>query len=326
MRMTYRDAARERPARGARRPTSASLLMGEDVGRYGGAFAVSKGLLEEFGPERIRDTPLVESAFVGAGIGAALGGLRPIVEIMTVNFSLLALDQVVNNAAADPAHVRRPVRRAAGRAHGHRRRRQLAAQHSHSLEGWYAHVPGIKVLTPGYRRTTPRHAAGGARRPDPVFIFEHAAHYPVEGEVDEDAGPADLWRARVRAPGRRRDADRLRRLASTGRSRPPTLLAAEGIEAEVLDLRACGRSTSTASSRSVRRTRRAVVVDEGWQTGSFAAEVAARIVERASTSSPPRSPGSAAPRCRSRTRPISRRRRCRGRRRLRGRAGRRGGP
>ena len=122
--------------------------MGEDVGRYGGAYACSHGLLEEFGPERIRDTPLSESAFVGAGIGAALGGLRPIVEVMTVNFSLLALDQVVNNAATlrhmsgGQFSVPLVVRMATGGG------RQLAAQHSHSLEGWYAHIPGIKVLAP----------------------------------------------------------------------------------------------------------------------------------------------------------------------------------
>ena len=131
------------------------FLMGEDVGRYGGCYAVSLGLLEEFGPERIRDTPLSESAFVGAGIGAALGGMRPIVEIMTVNFSLLALDQIVNNAATllymsgGQFNVPLVIRMTTGAG------RQLAAQHSHSLEGWYAHIPGLRVLAPATVRGRP---------------------------------------------------------------------------------------------------------------------------------------------------------------------------
>ena len=144
---TYREAVRA-ALREALIKDQRVFLMGEDVGAYGGAYAVSKGLLEEFGPERIRDTPLSESAFVGAGIGAALGGLRPIVEIMTVNFSLLALDQIVNNAATirhmsgGQFNIPLVVRMATGAG------RQLAAQHSHSLEGWYAHIPGIKVVAP----------------------------------------------------------------------------------------------------------------------------------------------------------------------------------
>ena len=141
--------------------------MGEDVGRYGGCFAVSKGLLDEFGPERIRDTPLSESAFVGAGIGAALGGMRPIVEIMTVNFSLLALDQIVNNAATIPHMsggqfaVPLVIRMATGAG------RQLAAQHSHSLEGWYAHIPGLRDPHPRDARGRARHALASALRPQP---------------------------------------------------------------------------------------------------------------------------------------------------------------
>ena len=147
VRMTYRDAARA-GIREALQRDARVFLMGEDVGRYGGAYAVSKGLLAEFGPERIRDTPLSESAFVGAGIGAALGGLRPIVEVMTVNFSLLALDQILNTAATirhmsgGQFGVPLVIRMATGAG------RQLAAQHSHSLEGWYAHIPGLRVVTP----------------------------------------------------------------------------------------------------------------------------------------------------------------------------------
>jgi pyruvate dehydrogenase E1 component beta subunit len=146
-RTTYREAVRE-GIREALRKDSRVFLMGEDVGAYGGCYAVSKGLLQEFGPDRIRDTPLSESAFVGVGIGAALGGMRPIVEIMTVNFSLLALDQILNSAATylhmsgGQFNVPLVIRMATGAG------RQLAAQHAHSLEGMYAHIPGIKVLTP----------------------------------------------------------------------------------------------------------------------------------------------------------------------------------
>ncbi|WP_343938615.1 alpha-ketoacid dehydrogenase subunit beta, partial [Pseudonocardia zijingensis] len=177
------------------------FLMGEDVGRYGGCFAVSQGLLEEFGPERIRDTPLSESAFVGAGIGAALGGMRPIVEIMTVNFSLLALDQILNNAAtllhmsggqlAVPLVVRIPTGPG----------RQLAAQHSHTLEGWYAHIPGLRVLAPA----TPADARGmlapALADPDPVLIFEQIGLYGTSGELPDDGGPVDITHAAVRRPG-----------------------------------------------------------------------------------------------------------------------------
>jgi pyruvate dehydrogenase E1 component subunit beta len=275
--MTYRDAARS-ALRQALRSDPRAFLMGEDVGRYGGAFAVSRGLLEEFGPERIRDTPLSENTFVGAGIGAALGGMRPIVEVMTVNFSLLALDQIVNNAATlrhmsgGQLSVPLVVRMATGGG------RQLAAQHSHSLEGWYAHIPGIKVVTPG----TPDDARGlllaALREPDPVFVFEHAYLYPMEGEVDETAGPAEIGRAAVRREGR--DLS----LITYGGSLPKVLqaadvLATEGIDAEVVDLRTLRPLDAPTVLASVAKTHRALIVDEGWRTCSFAAEVSARIME-----------------------------------------------
>src|SRR5579872_1381425 len=185
-RMTYRDAVRE-AVRDAMKADPRVFLMGEDVGRYGGSYAVSKGLLEEFGPERIRDTPLSESAFVGAGIGAALGGMRPIVEIMTVNFSMLAMDQILNNAAAlrhtsgGQFSVPMLVRVATGGG------RQMAAQHSHTLEGWYAHIPGIKVVTPATVPDAYGMLLAALQESDPVFIFEHATLYPMEGELDEAA-------------------------------------------------------------------------------------------------------------------------------------------
>ena len=279
MTTTFREAARE----GLREALAADprvFLMGEDIGRYGGSFAVTKGLLDEFGPERIRDTPLSESGFVGAGIGAALGGMRPIVEIMTINFSLLALDQIVNNAATmrhmsdGQFGVPLVVRMATGGG------RQLAAQHSHSLEGWYGHIPGIKVLTPGTATDMRLATAAALAEEDPVFIFEHSAHYPVEGEIDPDARPSDLWRARIARPGK--DISLITYGGSLDRTLEAAgLLADEGIEAEVLDLRCLRPLDVDGVVASVRRTHRAVVVDEGWLTGSFAAEISARIMEGA---------------------------------------------
>jgi pyruvate dehydrogenase E1 component beta subunit len=256
------------------------FLMGEDVGRYGGAFACSRGLLKEFGPERIRDTPLSESVFVGAGIGAALNGLRPIVEVMTVNFSLLALDQIVNNAATlrhmsgGQISVPLVIRMATGGG------RRLAAQHSHSWEVWYAHVPGIKVLAPG-TVTDARYMLGAALRvPDPVVIFEHAMLYPMEGELEEPMPSFRIDRAAVRRNGR--DVT----LVTYGGSLPKTLAAAEllahdGIEAEVIDLRSLRPLDMPAVLESVAKTHRAVIVDEGWRTCSLAAEITAGIVEGA---------------------------------------------
>ena len=279
IKMKYREAVRA-GLREALKSDPRVFFMGEDVGRYGGSYACSHGLLEEFGPERVRDAPLSESAFVGAGIGAALGGMRPIVEVMTVNFSLLALDQIVNNAAAirhmsgGQFSVPLVVRMATGAG------RQVAAQHSHSLEGWYAHIPGIKVVTPA----TPADAKGmlltALREPDPVFIFEHAMLYPMEGELDEQAGPVDISRAAVRRPGK--DIS----LVTFGGSLWKTLEAADqlalsGIEAEVIDLRVLRPLDTPTILASVHKTHRAVIVDEAWRTGSFAAEISARILEGA---------------------------------------------
>jgi len=277
--MTYREAMRA-AMRKALRDDPRVFLMGEDVGRYGGAFAVSLGLLGEFGPERIRDTPLSESTFVGAGIGAALGGMRPIVEIMTVNFSMLALDQILNNAAAlrhmsgGQLSVPMIVRVATGGG------RQLAAQHSHSLEGWYAHIPGIKVLTPATVADAYGMLLAALREPDPVFIFEHATLYPLEGEFDETAEPPDISHAAVMRPG----SDLT--LVTYGGSLGKALQAAErlatgGLEAEVIDLRSLRPLDTQTIVQSVRKTHRAVVIDEAWRAGSFAAEVSAQIMENA---------------------------------------------
>ena len=274
---TYREAIRA-AIREALLRDERVFLMGEDVGRYGGCFAVSKGLLDEFGPERIRDTPLSESAFVGAGIGAAMGGARPIVEIMTVNFSLLALDQIVNNAATilhmsgGQFNIPLVIRMTTGAG------RQLAAQHSHSLEGWYAHIPGIKVLTPATLEDARGMLWTALEDPDPVLIFENGLLYNMEGELGADAGPVDISRAAIRRPGKQIS------LITYGGTLFKTLAAAEelaraGIDAEVVDLRTLRPLDTATIVESISRTHRALIIDEGWKSGSIAAEIMARIME-----------------------------------------------
>ena len=276
--MTYRDAIRE-AMREAMRKDDRVFLMGEDVGRYGGCFAVSKGLLEEFGPERIRDTPMSESAFVGAGIGAALGGMRPIVEIMTVNFSLLALDQIMNNAATflhmsgGQFNVPLVIRMATGAG------RQVAAQHSHSLEGWFAHIPGIRILAPATLEDARGMLATALDDPDPVLIFEHAGLYNMKGQLAGDAGPVDIDRARVRRAGR--DVTIITYGAMLWKSLDAAeTLSKKGIEAEIIDLRVLRPLDDATFLESVTRTHRALIVDEAWRSGGISAEISARIQEK----------------------------------------------
>lgn len=253
------------------------LLMGEDVGHYGGTYAASKGLLDEFGGDRIRDTPLSELGFVGVGIGAALGGLRPIVEVMTVNFSLLALDQIVNTAAAlrhmsgGQFSIPLVVRMATGAG------RQLAAQHSHSLEGWYAHIPGIKVVAPATVADAYGMLPTALADPDPVIIFEHVQLYNTSADLDGYSA-TDISRAAVRRAG----SDLT--LITYGGSVPKALDAANelslaGIDCEVIDLRVLRPLDDETIFDSVRKTHRVVIVDEAWRTGSLAGEISARITE-----------------------------------------------
>jgi pyruvate/2-oxoglutarate/acetoin dehydrogenase E1 component len=277
-RMTYREAMKQ-AIREALSADPRVFLMGEDVGRYGGCFAVSKGLLEEFGEERIRDTPLSESAFVGAGIGAALGGMRPIVEVMTVNFSLLALDQIVNTAATlchmsgGQFPVPIVIRMATGAG------RQLAAQHSHSLEAWYAHVPGLRVVEPATIDDARGMLRAALACPDPVILFEPISLYNMEGELTGAAGEVKLEGARVHRAGR--DVTLVSYGASVWRCvEAAEVLTGEGIEAEIIDLRSLRPLDDATILASVRRTRRVVVVDEGWRSGSLAAEIGLRIVEQ----------------------------------------------
>lgn len=279
IKISYREAIRA-ALREAMQKDPRVFLMGEDVGRYGGSYAVSKGLLDEFGPDRIRDTPLSESIFVGAGIGAALGGMRPVVEVMSVNFSLLCMDQIVNNAATirhmsgGQFNIPLVIRMATGAG------LQLAAQHSHSLEVLYAHIPGIRVVTPATLEDARGMLATALEDPDPVLIFEHAGLYNMQGELAADAGAVNIRHAAIRRSGT--DIS----LITYGGSLGKTLAAAEelatsGIDAEVIDLRSLRPLDESTFINSVRKTQRVVIIDEGWRSGSLAAEVAARIAEHA---------------------------------------------
>ena len=275
--ISYREACRQ-ALRDALLADPKTFLMGEDIGRYGGCYAVTKGLLDEFGEERVRDTPLSESAYVGAGIGAAMVGMRPIVEIMTVNFSLLALDQIVNNAATIPHMsggqfaVPMVIRIATGGG------RRVAAQHSHSLEGWYAHIPGLRIVTPAVLEDARYMLAAALKDPNPVLIFEHVMLYNNEGELDPSVTEVDIERAKVRRPGS--DVT----VIAYGNGLIKSLSAAEalavdGISAEVVDLRVLRPLDTATLLASVAKTRRCVIVDEGWKSGSLAAEIGMRIVE-----------------------------------------------
>ena len=278
--VSYRDAVCE-ALRDAMNRDQRVFLMGEDVGEYGGAFACSKGLLEEFGEERVRDTPLSESGFTGAGIGAALGGMRPIVEVMTVNFSLLCIDQIVNNAATlrhmsgGQFSVPLVIRMATGAGH------QLAAQHSHSLENWYAHVPGLRVVAPATISDARGMLQTALDDPDPVIMFEHTGLYNMQGELPEsDSYSVDISQAAIRRTGN--DVT----LITYGGSLPKTLhaadvLAEDGINCAVIDLRTLRPLDIKTIVKSVSHNHRAVIVDEGWQTGSLAGEISAQIMEQA---------------------------------------------
>lgn len=275
--ITYREACRQ-ALRDALLSDPRTFLMGEDIGRYGGCYAVTKGLLDEFGDERVRDTPLSESAFVGAGIGAAMVGMRPIVEIMTVNFSLLALDQIVNNAATIPHMsggqfaVPLVIRIATGGG------RRVAAQHSHSLEGWYAHIPGLRILAPAVLDDARYMLAAALKDPNPVLIFEHVMLYNNEGELDAAVTEVDIHRAKVRRAGTDVSViaygnGLIKALAAA------EALAADGISAEIIDLRVLRPLDAATLLASVAKTRRCVIVDEGWKSGSLAAEIGMRIAE-----------------------------------------------
>ncbi|BDY11751.1 alpha-ketoacid dehydrogenase subunit beta [Hydrogenimonas cancrithermarum] len=277
--ITYREAVRI-AIDTAMEKDERVFLAGEDVGRYGGSYAVSMGLLEKYGSERIVDTPLCESGFTGMGIGAAMNGMRPIVEIMTCNFSLLALDQIVNNAAhllhmsGGQFNVPLVIRMATGAG------KQLAAQHSHSFEGWYAHIPGIKVLTPATVQDAHDMVGLALDDPDPVLIFENALLYNRKGPFDSAAKPLPIGKAKVMREGNNLS------IFAYGINLFKALdaaeeLAKEGIEAEVVDLRSLRPLDDETIVASVAKTHRVLIVDEGWRSGSISAEIMARINEKA---------------------------------------------
>jgi len=276
VKMTYREGCKQAIREALDRDPKV-FLMGADVGAYGGCFAVTKGLLAEYGRERIRDCPLCESTYTGIGLGAAMNGMRPIVEVMTVNFSLLALDQIMNNAATllhmtgGMLNVPVVIRMATGAG------RQLAAQHAHALEGWYAHIPGIKVLAPGTVEDARGMLWPALEDPDPVIIFEHQIMYNMEEVINLPVN-VDIDHATVRRQGR--DVTILTYGASLPKSMEAArTLAEEGIEAEVVDLRTLRPLDNETILNSVGKTHRALVVDEGWRSVGISAELSARITE-----------------------------------------------
>jgi pyruvate dehydrogenase E1 component beta subunit len=276
--LTYRDCLKQ-AIREALLGDERVFLMGEDVGRYGGAFAVSKNLLQEFGPGRIMDTPLAEAGFVGAGIGAALGGLRPIVEIMTVNFSLLALDQIANNAATllhmsgGQINVPLVIRMSTGIG------RQLAAQHSHSWEPLFAHLPGLRVLSAGTHEDARHMLAPALLDPDPVILFEYTSMLNLEKELPAADGAVDIRQAKVRRPGR--DISLITYGTGVYKALEAAAdLAQAGIEAEVVDLRVLRPLDEATIVASVARTHRALLLEDASRSVSISSEVSARIMEQ----------------------------------------------
>jgi len=257
------------------------FLMGEDVGVFQGAFKVTQGLLEEFGEKRVRDTPISENTIVGAGIGAAMTGLRPVVELMTINFSLLALDQIVNCAAAirymfgGQVTVPMVIRMPQGAGH------QLGPTHSHSLEAVYLHVPGLLVAVP----TTAADAKGllkaAIRDDNPVIFIEHESLYGQRGEVPENGSPMRFGEAAVRREGDDVTIIGISRMALSAEKAAEELAAEHEVEAEVIDPRTLRPLDLDTILESVRKTNRAVVVEEGWPHGGVGANLAALIQEQA---------------------------------------------
>lgn len=279
IKITYREAIKQ-AIREALQKDDRVFLLGEDVGRYGGAFAVSKGLLQEFGPERIMDVPLSESGFVGAGIGAALAGMRPVVEVMTVNFSLLAMDQIVNNAATllhmSGGQLNVPVVIRMGCGIG----RQLAAQHSHSWEPLFAHIPGLIALSAGTHEDARGMLLSALKSPDPVVIFEYTFMLNMESEIAAAAGAVDITQAKVRRQGK--DISIITYGAGVYKSLEAAAeLATAGIDAEVVDLRVLRPLDEATVIASVHKTHRALIVEEAWRSVSISAEISARIMENA---------------------------------------------
>ncbi len=278
-----REALRDALAEEMRRDASV-LVMGEDVGVFQGAFKVTEGLLDEFGETRVRDTPISENTIVGAGVGAAMAGLRPVVELMTVNFSLLAMDQIVNHMAAIPymfnGQVRVPVviRMPGGGGH------QLGPTHSHSLEALFLHVPGLLVAAP----STPADGKGllkaAIRDDNPVIFIEHETLYGARGEVpegDSDDGIINFGEAAIRREGGDVTIVGILRMSDVAEKAARTLANEHQVEAEVIDPRTLRPLDLDTILRSVRKTNRCVIVEEGWPHGGVGANISALITEQA---------------------------------------------
>ncbi len=276
--INYRDAM-NRALREALDENETAYVIGEDIGPYGGTYAVTRGLYDEYGPSRIKDAPLSESAIVGAGIGSALIGMKPIVEIMTINFSLLAMDQIVNHAAklrymtAGKMEVPLIIRMVTGGG------AQLGATHSQNFEGWYASVPGLTVVAP----STPYDALGLFRASremrDPVIFVEHAMLYSVRGDVPEEHYFIPIGKADVKKIGDD--------VTLVGHSRMVNVamgaaqeLERLGISAEIVDLRSLRPLDMDTVIKSVEKTHNVIVLEETWKTGGFGGEIASQIVEK----------------------------------------------
>ena len=275
--ITYREALKQ-GLHEALQNDEHVFLMGEDVGRYGGAFAVSKGLLQEFGKERIMDVLLLESGFVGAGIGAAMASMKPIIEIMTVNFSLLAMDQIVNNAATlqhmsgGQLNVPIIIRMASGIGS------QLGAQHSHSWEPFYAHIPGLIVLSVGTHEDARSMLHAALQSPDPVLLFEYTMLLNMEKEIVTDLPTASISKAKVLREGN--DITIITYGTGVYKSLEAAAeLAAVGIDAEVIDLRVLRPLDEYTFLASIAKTHRVLIVEDAWRSVSISSEVSARIME-----------------------------------------------
>ncbi|MEP7200591.1 MAG: alpha-ketoacid dehydrogenase subunit beta, partial [Chloroflexota bacterium] len=270
-----RDALREEMLRDER-----VFIMGEEVGLWGGSYAVTQGMMKEFGERRVRDTPIAEGIIVGAGIGAAMGGLRPVCELMTVNFALLASDMIINHAAklhymfAGKMRVPLVVRAVGGGG------RQLAATHSQSLEVMFAYVPGLKVVMPA----TPYDAKGllkaAIRDDNPVLFIEHSLLYPIKGEVPDGDYVVPLGVSDVKREGRDVTIVAYSRMVHTALDAAEKL-EAEGISAEVIDLRTLRPLDMEPIIRSFKKTNHAIIVEEDWKSHGIGAEVACQIYEQA---------------------------------------------
>lgn len=275
--ITYREALNQ-ALREEMERDSTVFLLGEDVGLYGGSFKVTDGLLAEFGSERVIDTPIAEGSIVGMAVGAAMAGLRPVVELMTVNFALLAMDQIVNHAAkirymfGGKAKVPLVIRAPGGGG------QQLAAQHSQSLEAYFLHCPGLKVVCPAFPEEAKGLLKEAIRDDDPVIFLEHEALYGSKGEVPEGKYTTPLGKAKIIREGKDITIVSFSRMAVLS-LKAAQELSKEKIEAEVIDLRSLNPLDVKTLIASIKKIGRAVVVEEGWKTGGVGGEIVSLIME-----------------------------------------------